>query len=261
LREPRIFYRSLALIAQPAGRFSTASRLLLGFLAARRLFGKGGISMSLSPGTSVKPHSKKRFRLIIGVAALVLIGAMAISTKLVVIGSDSDVQTKVFSPDAFGASEFPKVQAAVQERAVNADTLAAAVAANKDEAGKKYGVPGSIGAEIPVKFTGVAGPGKSGIYGVTVPNVPSTVVIRVQTGPAINGTELRDATGTISFGQFTNQIEYQNAGSALNKEMKKQVLSKIDASALSGKTISVVGAFKLINPNSWLVTPVRLDVQ
>jgi predicted lipoprotein len=83
----------------------------------------------------------------------------------------------------------------------------------------------------------------------------------VQTGPAINGTDLRDATGTITFEQFTNQIDYQNAGSALNKEMKAQVLSKIDNGNLTGKTLSVVGVFQLINPNSWLVTPVRLDVQ
>jgi predicted lipoprotein len=87
------------------------------------------------------------------------------------------------------------------------------------------------------------------------------LVIRVQTGPAIYGTDLRDATGTISFGQFVNQIDYQNAGSALNREMKKQILSKIDTATLAGKTVSIVGAFKLTNPNNWLVTPVKLDVQ
>ncbi|RVA64506.1 DUF2291 family protein, partial [Mesorhizobium sp. M7A.F.Ca.CA.001.08.1.1] len=111
------------------------------------------------------------------------------------------------------------------------------------------------------KFTGVVGEGKSGIYKVAVDGVPDTLMIRVQTGPAINGTELRDATGKITFGQFTNQIEYQDAGSALNNEMKKEVLAKVDTSTLTGKTISVVGAFKLVNPKSWLVTPVRLDVK
>ena len=90
---------------------------------------------------------------------------------------------------------------------------------------------------------------------------PTDVKIRVQTGPAINGTELRDATGTVQFGQFTNQIEYQNAGSALNNEMKQSVLAAIDTNALAGKTVNVVGAFRLINPKSWLVTPVRLEVQ
>ena len=85
--------------------------------------------------------------------------------------------------------------------------------------------------------------------------------MRVQTGPALNGTDVRDATGTIAFGQFTNQIDYQNAGAALNDEVKKQVLAKIDTAHLTGKTISVIGVFQLVVPNSWLITPVRLDVK
>ena len=43
--------------------------------------------------------------------------------------------------------------------------------------------------------------------------------------------------------------------------MKKQVLAKIDAANLTGKTVAVVGAFHLINPKIWLVTPVKLEVQ
>jgi predicted lipoprotein len=87
------------------------------------------------------------------------------------------------------------------------------------------------------------------------------VTLRVQTGPAINGTDVRDATGTIDFSQFTNQIDYQNAGSSLNNEVKKQVLAKVDTAKLTGKTISVVGVFQLVVPNSWLITPVSLQVQ
>ncbi len=75
-------------------------------------------------------------------------------------------------------------------------------------------------------------------------------MIRVQTGPAVNGTELRDATGEIQFGQFKNQIEYQNAGAALNNEMKKQVLQCVDVENLNGKTVSVVGVFKVVNPKT-----------
>jgi predicted lipoprotein len=86
-------------------------------------------------------------------------------------------------------------------------------------------------------------------------------LVRVQTGPAINGTDLRDAPGTIAFGDFSNQIDYQNAASALNDQLKKQVLSKVDAASLTGKTVSIVGAFQLINPNAWLITPVSLEVK
>lgn len=218
--------------------------------------------MSVSATAPVKTRRKKSLRwILLGVAALILVGAMALSTKVVVIGSAEDVKADVFSPDAYGAAEFPKLQAAIVDKAVAADVFAAALAANKDDAIKKYGVPGTTGPEISVKFTGVVGQGKSGIYSVTVPNMPADTLIRVQTGPAINGTDIRDATGTVSFGKFVNQIEYQNAGAALNKEMKQQVLSKIDTANLTGKTVSVVGAFQLINPRGWLVTPVKLEVQ
>jgi predicted lipoprotein len=193
---------------------------------------------------------------------LILIVAMALSTKVVKIGDSADSQTKIFEPDAYGKAQFPKTQAAIESRAVSADTLAAAIAKDQDAAGKQYGVAGGgIGPEMSVKFTGVAGAADDGVYTVKVPGVPDTLNIRVQTGPAINGTDLRDATGTISFGQFVNQIDYQNAGYAINGEMKKEVLSKIDTAKLTGKTISVVGVFQLVNPNGWLVTPVRLEVK
>jgi len=198
--------------------------------------------------------------LVIAAAALVLVVAMALDTKVVPIGSDT--QPATFSPETFGAAEFPKIQAGIEARAVDAPTLAAAVMKDKDAAAKQYGIASSagVGSEISVKFTGVVGEGKSGVYVVAVQGLPDTITVKVQTGPAINGTSLRDATGTIQFGQFVNQIEYQNAGAALNKEMKKQVLAKIDTANLTGKTIAVIGAFKLINPKNWLVTPVKLDV-
>jgi predicted lipoprotein len=153
------------------------------------------------------------------------------------------------------------VQKAVEGKAVDATTLAAAIAADASAAGKKYGVQGNTAPEVSVKFTGVLGEGASGVYPVTVDGLPATTLVRVQTGPAVNGTDLRDATGKITFGQFTNQIEYQDAGSALNNELKAEVLAKYEGQDLKGKTVSVVGVFQLINPNGWLVTPVKLDVQ
>jgi predicted lipoprotein len=153
------------------------------------------------------------------------------------------------------------VQAGSEKRAVGADVLAAAIAKNQAAAVTRYSIPGGTGPEFSVKFTGVVGKGDFGSYPVTVPSLRKSLVINVQTGPAILGTDLRDATGTIAFGQFTNQIEYQNAGSALNKEMKKDVLAKIDTAHLSGKTVSVVGAFVLSDPNNWVVTPVELSVR
>ncbi|MGV8989350.1 MAG: DUF2291 family protein [Cypionkella sp.] len=198
-----------------------------------------------------------RAQVVLAAVVAVVLVAMALDTKLVVIGSAADVKEAVFEPAAFGASTFPVVQADVTARAVDAVELATAIAADPKAAAVKY----AISDVYPVKLTGVVGEGKSGIYYVTVDGLPGPLKLRVQTGPAINGTELRDATGKINFSQFVNQIEYQDAGSAINNELKTEVLAKIDNSALTGKTISLVGAFKLVNPKSWLITPVSLEVK
>ncbi|MDQ1609307.1 MAG: hypothetical protein QOE16_2039 [Microbacteriaceae bacterium] len=197
------------------------------------------------------------------VAVVVVIVALGLGTKVVANGSAAAATTEAFSAQAYGKKEFPKVQAAITKRAVDAPTLAAAIAADPTAAGKKYGVNTGAGAgpEFSVSLTGTFGTNASGIYPVTVAGLPQTLVVRVQTGPAINGTDLRDAPGNIAFGDFSNQIDYQNAATALNDQLKKLVLAKVDTASLTGKTVTIVGAFQLINPNSWLITPASLEVK
>ena len=200
-------------------------------------------------------------RWILPAVATVVVVTMALDTTVVRIGSEQDVRDDVFSPDAYGADMFPQVRSAIESKAAPAETLAQAVADDKEAAVAQYGTPSGIAPIMAVSFTGTVGEGKSGIYSVDVEDLPDDITVRVQTGPAITGTELRDAPGTIEFGQFTNQIEYQNAGAAINDAMKSEVLADLDRENLTGKTISVTGAFRMINPKNWLVTPIRLEVQ
>jgi len=213
------------------------------------------------PGAALNSPLRKRI-VWIAVAVVVLV-AMALSTKVVGINSRAGAAPGTFSPTAYASTAFPKIQKAVIAKAVDASTLAAAIAASPTAAGKRYGVRQESGMyDFAVKFTGKAAKPDSGIYPVTLtPSPKKKVLVRVQAGPAINGTELRDATGTIKFPQFTNQIDYQNAGQAINDQMKKLVLAKLDAAHLQGKTVTVTGVFQLVNPAAWLVTPVQMSAR
>ncbi len=207
----------------------------------------------------VTPRTLKRWGITLAATLAVLI-VIGLNTKVVKIGSAEDTAEQAFAPDKYGEKAFPGIQKNVEGRAVDVVTLATALNADANAAKIKYG----IGDDLPVfsvSLTGVVGDGQSGIYQVKVAGLPDDLKIRLQTGPAINGTDLRDATGTIQFGDFTNQIEYQNAGSGINREMKRQVLSKIDTAHLSGKTVKVTGVFRLLNPKNWLVTPVEMVIQ
>ncbi len=197
---------------------------------------------------------------LIGVVVVAVMAAMALDTKVVKIGSADDVQEQGFSPDTYGQKTFPGIQQDVAARAVEAKTLAEALQANQAEAVKQYGV-GSPLPVFPVKLAGVVEAGQMGIFPLKVEGLPESTKVRLQTGPAITGTDLRDANGKIQFGDFTNQIEYQNAGSAINRAMKSAVLDKLDRDALPGKTVEVIGVFRLLSANNWLVTPVSVEVK
>lgn len=204
-------------------------------------------------------RQRMRRYLLTGAAVLAVMIAMALDTKVVRTGSGDDAQ-QGFVADRYGQQTFPGIQQDVTARAVEATTLASALQAGQQAAAAKYGV-GSPLPVIPVKLKGVVQPGQMGIFPLKVAGVPETIHIRLQTGPAITGTDLRDASGKIQFGDFTNQIEYQNAGAAINRAMKDAVLDKLNRDALPGKTVQVVGVFRLLNPGNWMVTPVSVEVQ
>jgi predicted lipoprotein len=205
--------------------------------------------------------SSHRRSLILAAVAVFVVAAMGYDTKIVRLGSGQDSSLQEFSPDKFGQEQFPRIQDLVTKKAVEAQTLGAAVLADKAAAAKQYGVESTTGVLMPVRLVGLIGEGKSGVYDLKVDSVPDAIHLRVQTGPAINGTDLRDAPGDIKFGQFKNQIEYQDAGSGINRAMKKAVLDPIDVANLSGKSIDLVGVFRLINPKNWMITPVKLDIK
>jgi predicted lipoprotein len=206
-----------------------------------------------------RPRRGLRTLVAAGTVAVIL-AAIAFDTTVVAIGSEQDARVQAFSPETFGETEFPRIQGLIEERAVGAPELAQAIAADPAKAATDHGVVSNGTPVFAVNLTGVAGEARSGVYDVAVEGLEG-IRVRVQTGPAINGTDVRDATGTIEFGQFRNQIEYQDAGSALNNQVKSQVLAGIDTANLSGKTLTLTGVFRLVNPESWLVTPVRMSVE
>ncbi|TJZ91692.1 DUF2291 domain-containing protein [Paracoccus gahaiensis] len=207
------------------------------------------------------PAPSRRGQIVTVALGVAVLAAIALDTTVVQVGSDTDTRQQAFSAAAYGTDAFPRIRDVVIERAVPATELATAIAADQEAAVAEYGTPASTGAILMVTLTGTAGEPRAGVYPVTVEGLPEDLRIRVQTGPAINGTELRDAPGDIAFGAFRNQIEYQDAGSGINRAMLAQVLEPVDTTALAGRQITVTGAFRLINPSNWLITPVALEVE
>lgn len=170
-----------------------------------------------------------------------------------------------FDPKAYAdkvwSTDVPKAVAA----AVPATELFAALAADKTAAQTKYGHSQGSGSPYSYIVSGTA----------TVADVdtsgPSTLLVldqswapgatvAIQVGPAMLGTGVRDALGTIDFSTFTNQIDFADVATELNNKVKADVVAGIDPAAAKGKKVEFVGAFSLTDPTSIVITPLQLKV-
>jgi predicted lipoprotein len=196
---------------------------------------------------------------LIGIALVVLVvAAMALDTTYKKAGETTATGREAFDPARYGAETYPKAAAAIEKAAVPLPKLTAAMREDLDAAGEQYGTrQGASPFSFSTSGTGVAGKTEGGLMRVRVKGVPATVSL--QTGPAINGTAVRDAAGFIEFGQFTNQVEYAGAATALNEQVKQQVLAGVDADALEGRRVSFTGAFSTVTPDVITITPVKLE--
>ncbi len=199
-------------------------------------------------------------RVIAGALLLVLLVAMALSTEYVSASAPVPGEQKKFDPAAYGKDNYTsKVKPAIEQEPVDLATLVPLLKQDSEAAGQKYGKRnGTSPYTYSVTLTGTAGKPVSGLMPVEVAGLAKSTRVSVQVGPAVNGTALRDATGQISFNDFVNQVDYSNAATALNTEMKNDLLAGLDPKSLVGKTVTVIGATAPLSPDLVTVTPVSI---
>lgn len=210
------------------------------------------------------PTTKRRVRpwMIWTLVAVVVLVAGFLTTKIVsVADAEAAASGTQFDPAAYADERFEsEIVPQVEDEAIDLTTLLEDLAGGADEA--EFGNTPGAGSSysFPVEFTGVAGAPNGSVLPVTVEGVPADVTVQVQIGPAINGTALRDVTGTVSFNEFTNQLEFQEVSTEFNNRVRDGVLSEVDPATLEGSTVHVVGAFTRVNPALVSVVPVVFEV-
>jgi len=159
-----------------------------------------------------------------------------------------------------------KVLPTIQEKAQDIAKLLPEIRTDPNAAGQKYG---RREATNPYNYM-VKGTGKvvelhtesqAGTATVEIPGLGEKVALQI--GPVIRGTALRDATGFVSFNQFTNQLDYADVSKEMNHRALQAALGNTDPASLAGKTVTFFGAFTF-DPHSKspvLITPVKIDLQ
>ena len=199
-------------------------------------------------------------KLVVWVLVALVLVAMVLDTTFQDADQPIAGASQAFDRDAFGAENFPRATAEIKENAVDLTTLVPALQDDVDAASEQYGRrQGQSPYNFPVRGEGVAGTPENGLLPIEVEGLDDTTV-SLQIGPAINGTSLRDVVSFISFDQFVNQVDYADAATALNTQVKERVLQGFDPAAAEGKRVAFTGAFTLLAPTAITVTPVELEV-
>ncbi|WP_210508376.1 DUF2291 family protein [Naasia sp. SYSU D00057] len=195
------------------------------------------------------------------VALVILAVAAALSTKVVSTEQAQAGAADTFDPATYAQDHFEAdIVPYIEENAVDLTTLLTDLAGGADEAEFGNTSGASSAYAFPVTFTAVAGAPTPPTLPLTVQGVPEGTTVLLQVGPALNGTALRDVSGTVSFNEFKNQLEYQQVATELNELVKSEVLANLDVAALEGKTIQVTGAFLRVNPALVSVVPTAVEV-
>ena len=162
--------------------------------------------------------------------------------------------------EALWAADVPEALAG----AVELSDFLPALASDADAAGARWGRREGTGPYHVVvrgrgQVTGVDTASRMGIASLEVATSEATETVRLQIGPVLRGTSIRDALPTVSFDQFVNQIQFADVANELNARVEREVVGDLDREALAGKTVRFAGMATLGEP-PLTITPVRLEV-
>ncbi|TBE82673.1 DUF2291 domain-containing protein (plasmid) [Rhizobium leguminosarum] len=140
-------------------------------------------------------------------------------------------------------------------------------ASSPDAAGEKYGNPRKQSSSpwtYAVKITGKVIAADTASRAATLDvdaDGDGKADAKIQIGPALRGTALRDTLDFVNFNEFKNQIEWAQFGKAFNEKANTALLSAVPRDGLVGKTVTAIGAFPLPKSGELpLVTPSELKV-
>lgn len=198
----------------------------------------------------------------VAVVAVALVVGMLLDTKFMSSTAGAAGQPGAFSATAYAEKKWSGLVDRIDSKAVDITVLAPAADADMAAAGKQFGQDLGAGSfAFPVKATGTVSAVDANFITLTVPGMPEGDVVRIPVGLALNGGPIRDATGTIKYGDFTDQTEYQDVANALKDLSAKRVIAKADPASLNGKQITVVGATGTGGPpKAYAINPVKIEV-
>ena len=221
--------------------------------------------MSTSPasprsGPAISPRMVRRLGVAVVVVVLVLV--VVLDTKVVSPEEFARLNPPAFNAATYARRTFPKLADRIAAEATDVTVLAPAVRRDLPAAGAKYGHDlGSGNYAFAIKATGTVAKVDADFVALRVADVPKGTEVRIPLGAAVNGTPVRDATGSITFGDFNDQTDFQSVANQFKLRVRQDVLDKLDKQGLKGKKLTVEGGWNTGGPpDSYIIQPTLIEV-
>jgi predicted lipoprotein len=211
-----------------------------------------------------KGLSARNRRFVVGGAtAIIVLLFVFVNTTFL---TDAEVKAdapKEFSLTDFAATNLPLIAADIQAKATDIALVAAAADVDIVSAGAKYGRDlGNKSFVFAVKTTAKVKSVDENFIVLDVPGGSAQDTFNIPVGLALSGNPLRDVTGKITFGDFYDQTQYQDAASALKDLVRTSIIDKLDLKNLVGKTLEIYGAWNNGPvPNTYNIQPTSIVVK
>ncbi len=160
-----------------------------------------------------------------------------------------------------------KVIPFLEERAGPFQEVAALSKSDLDAAAAKYGhkeKEGSAPWTLAARVSGTiikAETASRAAYLDTDVDGDGVADVRIQIGPVIRGTAIRDSLDFVNFNEFKNQIQWAEFGKAFNVHINGLILEKLPREGLEGKKIEALGAYPLPSAGQpALLTPATISI-
>ena len=214
-----------------------------------------------------------------GLARFALPAALALATGCTIVhhgapGSAENASAqKAAANEAFDAKAFVeggwagKIEPELVRDAVDVREVVAALKKAQEPAERKYGRRQDETALFNFIVKGretikaVNTESAAGYVELTLADSSGGDTVKVQIGPVIKSSAVRDVLSFIHFGDFVNQLDFANISKAINFHVRDQVVAGIREKAKAGKHLAFVGAFSEDPSGKVLITPVQLSVE
>ena len=186
-------------------------------------------------------------------------------------GSKDEV-TFYFESENFDAAAYVKenwdsrIVPEIQNSAISLSSLLKGLDNDFEETNIKYGIkkedtsPYSFAVSETAVIKDIDTESSAGILTIDIHDLTADGFSKIQIGPVIKKSMIRDYLSFIKFGDFENQIEYANVSRELNFYIRDNILNKINDDYKIGATISFTGVFNFDKSGEILITPIEIEL-